>query len=114
MGYDSLFRTNNYHIINGRDDQKGEYQIIPNSQDYQQKTFSVDRHPASMSKFTKRPPIASERYPPNERRFDNFERSPRIHTHTIYHGNYKFENQLPRAVEKTIFPVKDYLCEYEN
>lgn len=25
MGYESLFRTNNYHIVNGKDDQIGEY-----------------------------------------------------------------------------------------
>ena len=25
LGYDSLFKTNNYHIINGKDDEMGEY-----------------------------------------------------------------------------------------
>lgn len=78
------------------------------------KNFSVERHAAQFTKYSDRPPIASARYPPNEKRFDNFDRSPRIHSHTIYQGNYRFERQLPRAVEKTIFPVKDYQCEYEN
>jgi hypothetical protein len=99
MGYDSLFRTSNYHIINGKNDLKGEYQIIPNSNEYQAKVLHVDRHPASFSKYTNRPPIASEKFPPNEKRFDNFDRSPKIHSASIYNGNYRFEKQLPRIVE---------------
>jgi hypothetical protein len=114
MGYDSLFRTNNYHIVNGKNDQKGEYQIIPNSNDYQGKVFHVDRHPASFLKYGNRPPIANDRLPSNEKRFDNFDRSSRIHSDTIYHGNYKFEKQLPRVVEKTVFPKKEFMCEYDN
>jgi hypothetical protein len=45
MGYDSLFRTNNYHIVNGKDTKKAEYNIIPNTLDYKNKLFEIERHP---------------------------------------------------------------------
>jgi hypothetical protein len=114
MGYDSLFRTNNYHIVNGKDTLKGEYNIIPNTLDYQNKLFKIERHPEKFSTQRNRPPIASPRFPPNEKRFDNFDRSPSIHSKTIRHSNYSFDHYMPRVVEDTILKGPDFDIEYEN
>jgi hypothetical protein len=80
-GYESLYRSHNYHVINGRDLEKDKFQILPNTLDYSLKNYPVQRHPQSFARYvSKRVPIASEKYPPNEKRFDNIDKTPPIHT----------------------------------
>ena len=64
--------------------------------------------------YKNRIPIASPKYPPNEKRFDNINKNPKISTTHKRQPNFKFEKLLPRDFEKSIYPIKKYCAEYDG
>jgi hypothetical protein len=95
---------------------KDKFEIVPNPSHFSAsmgKTYNVPKKGLDFNDYKNRIPIASSRYPPNEKRFDNIDKNPRIATTHRYQPNFKFEKLLPREVEKTIYPVKQYQAEYE-
>lgn len=81
MGYQSLYRSNDYHIINGKD--ASNFEIVPNPNQYTAamgNTYIEPKKGLDFMDYKNRVPIASAKYPPNEKRFDNINKNPRIST----------------------------------
>lgn len=112
--YDSVFLSNQYHVINGLGLEKAKFNILPNTDNYNDNTFPVARHAPNLGKYSTRLPIASPRFPPNEHRFDLIEKNPAILTRTKQPVSMHFGKMLGRQIEKTIYRMNPYNAEYDN
>ena len=73
----------------------------------------VERHPPNFVAYSPRND-KHMRNELNENRFESIERSPKILTQTKESPNVFFGKMVSRNVHKTVYPQKEYQCEYEN
>ena len=80
-GYKSLWKSPDYHLVNGKFGlERTSLFVERNNDDKFKQVEKVDRHPAQIAKYMDRIPIASDRYPPNEQRFLNINKMPEVST----------------------------------
>lgn len=68
--------------------------------------FIKDRHPPLLDKYCSRVPIASEKYPPNENRFEIINKSPDCLSFNKHVMNLKLSKFSSRDINKTLLPVR--------
>lgn len=83
FGYNTNTVTKEYHIVSGREGIGRAYltvELNEHPSSIHKPRFKVDRHAPCLEKYADRIPIADVSYPPNANRFENINRSPRVHT----------------------------------
>lgn len=82
FGYDTYFSSRDYHIIGHKDGRTHDLQVLPN--DNKNTSFNVNDDSKIKARtfwgYNTRRPIASNKYPPNEARFDIINKNPRNST----------------------------------
>jgi len=97
MSYEQVFKTNEYHIINEKGDNKDKFRILPNSHDYSSILFPVDRHPPSFRGYKERVHDSELTNSPNENRFESIDKNPNISTRTKHSPSFRFDGQSSRS-----------------
>ena len=75
---------------------------------------AVERHPAQMRHQGARPPIASNRFPPNESRFLSINKLPESSSMRKHIRNISFAKCTQRNLRQTLFPFEGYTGEYDR
>ena len=76
FGYEAVFKTPEYHIINGKGPSEGDLTILPNDMEAPQKVHDNTKNSKiQLGRYSKRPSIIKKNGP-NEKRFENLNLSP--------------------------------------
>ena len=72
------------------------------------------RHPPHLDKYCNRVPIASNKYPPNENRFEIINKSPECLSFNKHVMNLKISKFSSRDKNKTLLPIRTNQNDYDN
>ena len=90
LGYDAFFQTPQYHIINGKEEQKNKIEIITNNYDFYDNKFKKYGGNVRIGKFSTRKSIVDPKNILCDSRFDKIDVSPKIFSKSSYTAKLNF------------------------
>ena len=108
LGYTTIFKSKDHHIVTGKGQERSTFSVFPNTtiagdQTQKQKTMTL-----SFEKCKPRPGIVKDHFSPrwtheksfNENRFENINKDPKICSKINKSMEFSFDKQLDRSGEK--------------